>query len=366
MYNFDDLVRFSSQILQAAGLNEEKSSAISRLLVTADAMGHDTHGLRLVAFHMPDIENGRMRTEGEPSVLQDRGATIVWNGRSLSGIWLTQKALKLAGERAKKYGTCSIAIQKAHHTGCLEAFLPELTEQGLIATVTNSVPSSKLVPPFGGVDRVFSTNPFAIGIPTGDVPILIDMSCSICAGTKIMRWVDEGKKMPGNWLQDAQGNLTDDPTVLFNEPRGSLLPIGGHEYGHKGYSLALMVEALSQGLSGYGGADYSDKTTAGNTNGGKADLSVDTLGAVFIQVTDPEAFLGLDAFERQTSHIVNNCKQSKPIDENEPVRLPGSKAYLGLKKAKDVGLELYPGIMEELTPIAKRYGVEIPNHLPAT
>ncbi len=127
-----------------------------------------------------------------------------------------------------------------------------------------------------------------------------------------------------------------------------------------------MVEALSQGLSGYGNADYSERIAAGSTNDGKADLSVDTLGAVFIQVTDPEAFLGLDAFERQTDHLVDRCKQSKPIDENEPVRLPGTKGYLGIQKAKEVGLELYPGIMEDIIPIAKRYGVALPNPLPAT
>ncbi|GHB40609.1 lactate dehydrogenase [Pseudovibrio japonicus] len=366
MYSFDDLVRFSSKILQAAGLNEEKASVIARLFVTADAMGHDTHGLKLVAFHMPDIEDGHMLLEGEPDVLQDRGATVVWDGKRLSGVWLAQKALSLAAERAKQYGTCSIAIQRAHHTGCLEAFLPELTEQGLIAMITNSVPASKLMAPFGGLDRALSTNPFAVGIPTGDVPILIDMSCTICAGTKIMRWVDEGKKTPGYWIQDAQGNLSNDPTILFSEPKGTLLPIGGHEYGHKGYNLALMVEALTQGLSGFGGADYSEHITPGSTNGGKADLSVDRLGPVFIQVTDPEAFLGLEAFERQTKHLVDSCKNSRPINENEPVRLPGTKGYLGLKRAKEVGLELYPGIMEDIIPIAERYGVELPDPLPGT
>ena len=36
---------------------------------------------------------------------------------------------------------------------------------------------------------------------------------------------------------------------------GAILPIGGLVHGHKGFGLSLLVEALTQGLSGYGRAD---------------------------------------------------------------------------------------------------------------
>ena len=53
------------------------------------------------------------------------------------------------------------------------------------------------------------------------------------------------------WLLDALGTPTRDPAVLeHSEPRGSMQFLGGVESGHKGFGLELMVEALSQGLSG--------------------------------------------------------------------------------------------------------------------
>ena len=51
-------------------------------------------------------------------------------------------------------------------------------------------------------------------------------------------------------LIDNQGRATTDPSVMYKEPRGSLLPFGDH----KGSGLMLMCELLAGGLSG-GGTD---------------------------------------------------------------------------------------------------------------
>ena len=45
------------------------------------------------------------------------------------------------------------------------------------------------------------------------------------------------------------------PEIIAAAPPGALLLAGGLDHGHKGYGLALMVEALTQGLSAYGRAD---------------------------------------------------------------------------------------------------------------
>ena len=65
--------------------------------------------------------------------------------------------------------------------------------------------------------------------------------------------VAAGEHFEHPWLLDAEGRPTRDPAVLeHSTPRGSLQLMGGTEYGHKGFGLALMIEALSQGLSGHG------------------------------------------------------------------------------------------------------------------
>jgi LDH2 family malate/lactate/ureidoglycolate dehydrogenase len=67
--------------------------------------------------------------------------------------------------------------------------------------------------------------------------------------------------------------------VLFAEPKGTILPLGGMDSGHKGYGLTLLVEALTGGLAGHGRADPKEGWGA----------------TVFLQVMDPRAFAGLDA-----------------------------------------------------------------------
>ena len=90
----------------------------------------------------------------------------------------------------------------------------------------------------------------------------------------------EGKRFPGHWALDDAGRPTDDPAVLFAQQPGTLLPAGGIDHGHKGYGLALMIEALTQGLGGFG----------------RAEAPTGWGGSVFVQVTDPTAFGGSEAF----------------------------------------------------------------------
>ncbi len=108
--------------------------------------------------------------------------------------------------------------------------------------------------------------------------------------------MDAGKRLPGAWLIDHEGNATDDPGALFGEPKGALLPLGGLDAGYKGFSLALLIEALTAGLSGYGRADPPEGWG----------------GTVFVQVLDPEAFGGLAGFKRQMDHMVLPPTRRRP------------------------------------------------------
>ena len=55
-----------------------------------------------------------------------------------------------------------------------------------------------------------------------------------------------------DWWLDALGQPSNDPAVLFTNPPGTILPLGGLDAGHKGYALAIIVEAMTSGLAGYG------------------------------------------------------------------------------------------------------------------
>jgi LDH2 family malate/lactate/ureidoglycolate dehydrogenase len=342
------LTDFAGQLLAAAGFDAEKAEVTARLLVEADLLGHTTHGLQLLAPYAGEAQAGRMKVTGEPVVVADFPAAVTWDGDRLPGVWLTDKALGLAIDRARTQGTAMVAIRKSHHIACLAAFLTRATDAGMMAVITSSDPSVASVAPFGGRKALYTPNPIAVGIPTTGDPILIDISASITTNGLSARYAAEGRRMPHPWLLDADGNPTDDPRVVAGaEPPGSILPMGGLDHGHKGYGLALMIEALTQGLPGYGRAKAPSEWGA----------------SVTVQVMDPAAFGGLDAFTRETGWLADACRATPPRPGVERVRLPGESGLRRKREALEKGVALYPGIMAKLVELARQHDITPPTPL---
>lgn len=343
-YRVADLIDYATALFAAARCDGDKPSALANGLIEADLLGHTTHGLQLAPAYLGELESGGMIAKGEPEVVADRGAVVTWDGRRLPGVWLAARAVDLAVQRAPTYGTATVVIRRSHHIGCLAAFLQQATDHGLMIVLASSDPAVATVAPFGGRKAVYTPNPLAVGIPTGGDPILIDISASITTNGMAGRLRREGKRFPGAWALDAEGQATDDPAALFTNPPGTLLPIGGTEYGHKGYGLGLMIEALTQGLSGFGRAEPQ--------NGWGA--------SVFVQVIDPTAFGGSDAFRRETSWLASECRTTPPVPGVETVRLPGERGLARKRRALAEGVSLYPGILDGLVPFASKLGVTPP------
>jgi LDH2 family malate/lactate/ureidoglycolate dehydrogenase len=346
-YAAADLRAFCAALFRKAGLDGDKPEVSAEVLVEADLMGHTTHGLALAPRYLQEIGSGSMHGTGEPEVVSDRGACVCWNGRRLPGVWLTAKAVGLAIERAGTYGTVTVAIGNSHHIGCLAAYLPRATEKGYLAIVSSSDPSQKTVAPFGGREPVFTPNPVAVGIPTDGDPILLDTSASITTNNMGARLVRENRKFPGVWALSAAGEPTDDPKVLTEG--GTILPAGGLDHGHKGYAWALLVEALTQGLAGFGRAEQPKGWGA----------------CVFVQVIDPSAFGGREAFTRETGWLARTVKGVAPRPGVERVRIPGESALARRRDAEARGVTLYPGVLDALRPAAEKLGVAMPNALGA-
>ena len=306
-YRPADLVTFAAGLFERAGMAAERAATVGAILVEADLLGHDTHGLQLAPRYLEELESGAMRATGEPEIVADRKAAVVWNGRRLSGVWLTASAIDLAGERARDYGVATVAIGGAHHIACLAAYLQRATDRRQVVVIACSDPAVATVAPYGGLDPVFTPDPLAVGIPTDGDPILIDISASITTNAMVSRLKASGQRFRGEWGQDKDGIATDEPDLVLSG--GTLLPTGGHDHGHKGYALALMVESLSQGLSGNGRSGKADGWSA----------------SVFVQVFEPEAFAGFAAFGRETGKLAALAHASRPAPGVEAVRLPGER-----------------------------------------
>lgn len=341
-YDNAQLKALAEALFANAGVEREKAASVAHYLVLADMMGHSTHGLALAAWYLQSVADGVMTKAGHFEIVSDKGPAIALNGKRLPGAWLTSEAVALACDRAQTYGTSTVVIADSHHIGCLAAYLTDATDKGLLVSITSSSPSGAQVAPFGGVAGVYTPDPVAYGIPTGTDPILIDISASITTANMAQRLMREGGRFPYKWVMEADGTPTDDPEALNRG--GTLLPTGGLDHGQKGYGMALWAEAVTQGLAGYGRADAPKGTNA----------------AVTVQVWDPEAFGGADAFLRQTNWLVEACKASPPRPGGANVRLPGEAAGRRVREAQELGVVLHPGIEASLRPWSERFGVTWP------
>ena len=337
-YDPDALRSFAAGVLHAAGMPRDKAAVVAEGLVEADLYGHTTHGLALLAEYVEEVESGEMAVDGEPEVIASRGASACWDARRLPGIWVTARGLTDACCRAEEFGVGAVAIRRSHHIGCLASFVEAPARRGHLVLVLSSDPSDALVAPFGGTTAVMTPNPIAAGIPTGGDPILLDISMSITTAGMNARQRERGERLPGRWLVDTEGRPSDDPVVLGSG--GALLPIGGLDHGHKGFALGLLVEALTQGLSGFGRADEPTGWGAG----------------VLVLAFAPPALGGGDAFARQMDRLAESCLASSPVNADRRVRLPGQLALERKAAALRDGLELFPDIPPALRALAERLG----------
>ncbi len=331
-YDYRALIGYARDALAASGLDAGHAEIVAETLVEGDLLGHSTHGLALLPRYLRELAAGHMTKAGEPSVVRDHGASAAWDGKYLPGPVLVRRALAQCTQRARDTGVATVAIGQSHHVACLAAYLKAVTDEGMAAIIASSSPATASVAPFGAVAGIYSPNPIAAGWPTGGDPVLVDISASITTNSLVSERVEEGRSLPGAWMIGPDGTASDDPGLLTAEPAGALLPLGGTEYGHKGFALGLIVEMLTAGLAGHGRADAPDQWGA----------------SVFVMVVDPEHHGGRAAFERQTGFMAGAARGAKVPDGASAVRLPGERALRLRRQQMAEGVALSDELLARL------------------
>ena len=344
-YRLDDLRNFAFNLLCKQGLHPEPAAVVTDILLEGDLLGHTTHGLQLLAPYLKELDGGAMTDTGEPSVLQDHGMSVLWDGRYLPGPWLVTRAIDTGLERLATYPVFTASIKQSHHIACLEAYLEKVARRGYLIFLTTSDPTTgSKVAPFGSRTPVYTPNPVGAAWPLQDGVVMLDISMSTTSVGLSKRLSSRNKRLPGRWMLDADGNPTDNPSVIFNEPSGSIMPLGQQDLGYKGFALGLLVEALTSGLCGFGRKDAPGRWGA----------------TVFLMLINPDALGGLEMFQQETSWLAGACLSAEPVDKDRPVRLPG-QAALALKSAYlEEGLVLEPGILPTLEEWSAKLEIPMP------
>ncbi|MGH3583259.1 MAG: Ldh family oxidoreductase [Mycobacterium sp.] len=319
-------------LFAANGCDQAVADTVSGVLVEGDLLGHHTHGVALATGYLEDLAAGRAFGDaGRLTQVRDAGAVALYDCGHVLGPYAVETALRWAGRAARSHGVGLAVLAKSHHIGCLAAYLEAVTSQGLIAMIMSSDPTVATVAPHGGRTAVYSPNPMAVGIPA-PVPILVDISTSTVTNSALAQAHATNTSLQHAAIIDAAGRPTRAPSDFFADPPGAILPLGGIEFGHKGFGLGLMVEALTSGLAGYGRKQ---------ARGYKA-------ASVFILLVDPDHLGGSEDLTAEMQHLIDSCTESKPMRPDQPVRLPGHRGLQLKKHHLDSGIPLPNNVVEQI------------------
>ena len=302
------LTKAIEAIALASGSEPAEARLVAENLVTANLVGHDSHGIGMMPRYVEAVLEGGLHPNRKVEVRLDGGSLLALDGGAGYGQSIGLQATRMAIERAKKHGVAIMVLGNSHHLGRIGHWAEMAVAEGLVSIHFVNVQSFARVAPFAGADRRFGTNPVCIGIPlAGEPPFVLDMATSAVAQGKLRVAHNKRVKIPLGWLIDDQGNPTDDPKWGVIAPLGAMSCFGEH----KGYGLAVACELLGGALTGGGVTDYDNKTQRRVLNG---MISI---------VIDPARLGTEEKFRKDAKSFLAWLRASRAAPGHDRVRIAG-------------------------------------------
>ena len=251
LFRAPELTEFASRLFIAAGVPGDEAQTVAASLVGANLRGHDSHGVMRVPQYVDFVEKGIYRTGVALKVEHETPAVV--DLRRPVGLRPGPGAPAAGpdppqGPGAGAVGRRSAAL-RAHRPArrvCRARGRggPDPDRHGQQRRLRPSRRASRR-------DRARGSapTPSARRCRRPAIPVVLDFGTSVVAEGKVRVYHINKRPVPEGWLLDPQGSPTTDPSVLYNTPLGSILPMGGAQ-AYKGFGLGLVLDMLSGGLTG--------------------------------------------------------------------------------------------------------------------
>jgi LDH2 family malate/lactate/ureidoglycolate dehydrogenase len=343
-------------VFKGIGVPETEARICADVLITADKRGIDSHGVgRLKPIYYDRIVRDKIQSPvTRLEIVRDTMATAVVDGHHGMGMVIGHRCMRMAIEKARKYGLGMVAARNSTHYGIAGYYVLMACNAGMIGiTGTNARPS---IAPTFGVENMLGTNPLVFGMPTDEDFIFTnDYATSISQRGKIELYAREKKTMPPGWVIDQWGKTQTDPTKALQDlvaETAALVPLGGigeETGGYKGYGYATVVEILSAALQQ--GAFM--KQLMGIEDGKKAPYK---LGHFFIAI-QVEAFCDLAAFKKTTGDILRQLRASKRAPGCKRIYTCGEKEHLAWLERQKTGIPLDQEVQKQIIAMRNELGL---------
>lgn len=300
--NIEIATQLSNDILKNLKITPTEVQLITQNLIDAELANKKTHGLvRLLGFKRTS-DAGKLNTEPlDLQVISESDSHLHIDGNGKMGFGVIYKSLDNAFEKIKTSKLLAVGIKNTGVSGFIGSYARKATEQNLIYIGFHNSTGGLI--PHGSIKEMWGTNPLTVGIPTNNIPVILDMASSQITWGDLLVAKNEGKAIKEGVAIDADGNITTDPSKAME---GGLLPFAGH----KGSGLAFIVELLGGALTG--------SRVGNNVQGG--------WGSFYILI-DPTLFRPLNDFKNDVEVAINELKDSPKMKGFDEIYFAGEQSY---------------------------------------
>jgi LDH2 family malate/lactate/ureidoglycolate dehydrogenase len=309
--------------LRGIGYPDADARIIADHVIDAALCGYEYSGLAKI-LNIPEASHFKLPRR-PMKVVRETGVSLAFDGGNNVGMLALFHAAEATIKKTAAHGIALVSVTDAFMSGRSAYYVEMIAKAGLVAIHTAA--SSGLVAPPGGTRPILGTNPIAIGVPSSQGPIVLDMGTSAYMMTELLLRERLGEPLPEGVALGPDGEPTRDAALAR---RGTLLPFGGY----KGFGLALMMQAL--GL------------LAGTGPSGERDY-----GYLFIAFK-PDLLGPADVFERDVTQLIARIKATPRQSGVDEIRIPSERAFRARERALRVGLEIDRLVYDALAALRAR------------
>lgn len=350
----EKLRTFTSSVFTKMGCSDEHAKLASDVLIKSDLRGIDSHGVARLSGYVRLWEKKRINAKPNIKIVHETPTTATIDGDAGLGLVVAPFAMKVAIEKAEKYGSGWVSVKNSNHFGIAGYHSLMAVEKDMIGiSMTNASP---LVAPTYANERLLGTNPMCYAFPAGKYPpVVVDMATAAAANGKLEIAQRANKNVPEGWIQDKTGKISIDPNELKNG--GSLLPLGSDkDHGsHKGYGLSATVDILSAVLSGANYGPWVPPFVA------FLEPSANPVGeglGHFLGAMSVNGFRPAQEFKDHLDNWIERFKSAKTIDTDKKVIIPGEPEHEFEQERKKNGIPIIDIVVKDLNELASKLGIE--------
>ena len=355
-FDYEKLRALSTLIFEKYGYSGEDAGITTDVLLKADLMGIESHGVQRLTLYPFGISIGRIKVDAKPEVVKETPLSAVIDAHDGMGQIAGVTAMKMAIAKAKEHGMGFTVVRNSNHYGIAGYYSLMAADEGLIGmSMTNT---QALVVPTFGQKPLLGTNPIAFTVPAKPYPFHLDMSTSVVTAGKMEVYAKNHKPCPEGWLVDENGAVNADAGVFVSNRgtgRGGLLPVGGAGEllsGHKGYGMSMMVEIMTGIFSG------------GVTSPGVRAVPEKELCCHMFWAVDPAMFEDdpEELFNR-LSDFLQMLRDSNKAEGHDRIYTHGEKEFENMEKVKKNGVAMNDATYDEIVKLSKSLGIVAQDYL---